>query len=201
MKPNAVIYIHGKGGNAEESEHYRKLFPDHDVIGFAYRAQTPWDAKDEFTDYFIKISNNYNSVTLISNSIGAYFAMNADIGEKVENAFFISPVLDMEKLIKDMMTWANVTENELRQKKEIMTSFGETLSWEYYCYVRKNPITWSVPTHILYGEKDNVTSIETVKQFSEKTGAVLHVMPDGEHWFHTPEQMAYLDQWLLQTLL
>ena len=29
----AIIYIHGKGGNAEEAIHYKSLFSDCDVIG------------------------------------------------------------------------------------------------------------------------------------------------------------------------
>ena len=37
--------------------------------------------------------------------------------------------IDMERLIADMMIWANVTEDELKEKKEIQTTFGETLSW------------------------------------------------------------------------
>ena len=41
---NAVIYIHGKGGNASESEHYKPLFPDYDVIGLDYKTFTPWEA-------------------------------------------------------------------------------------------------------------------------------------------------------------
>ena len=32
----AVIYIHGKGGNAEEAIHYKPLFSDCDVIGLDY---------------------------------------------------------------------------------------------------------------------------------------------------------------------
>lgn len=43
-----VIYIHGKGGNAEESKHYQPLFPESDVIGFDYKSQNPWEAKNEF---------------------------------------------------------------------------------------------------------------------------------------------------------
>ena len=31
-----IIYIHGKGGNAEEANHYRSLFPESDVVGFDY---------------------------------------------------------------------------------------------------------------------------------------------------------------------
>ncbi len=43
----AVVYIHGKGGSAQEAEHYKLLFGDCDVIGFDYSAQSPWEAKDE----------------------------------------------------------------------------------------------------------------------------------------------------------
>jgi len=40
---NAVIYIHGKGGNAAESEHYKPLFPDCEEIGLDYQTFTPWE--------------------------------------------------------------------------------------------------------------------------------------------------------------
>ena len=46
----------------------------------------------------------------------------------VERAWFISPVINMERLITDMMGWAGVTEEELREKGEIPTAFGQTLS-------------------------------------------------------------------------
>ena len=104
----------------------------------------------------------------------------------------------MEKLISDMMTWANVTETELAERKEIPTDFGETLLWDYLCYVRKNPIKWDVPTHILYGEKDSFTSFETIKGFADKTGATLTIMKNGEHWFHSEEQMKFLDKWIIE---
>ena len=42
-----VVYVHGKGGSAEEAEHYRTLFPDSKVLGFDYRAQPPWEARGE----------------------------------------------------------------------------------------------------------------------------------------------------------
>lgn len=197
----AVIYIHGKGGSIAEAEHYKPLFPDRDVIGFDYKAETPWEARSEFAEFFDGIDSSYDSVIIAANSIGAFFAMNADIGKKAEKAYFISPVVDMEKLISDMMAWANVTETELHRRTEIETAFGETLSWEYLCYVRENPIRWDIPTHILYGEKDHLTSFETMSHFAGKIGATLTVMPDGEHWFHTDEQMAFLDKWIREKKL
>ncbi|MDO4471513.1 MAG: alpha/beta hydrolase, partial [Bacillota bacterium] len=116
-------------------------------------------------------------------------------------AYFISPVVDMENLIGNMMLWANVTEDKLREQKEIQTSFGETLSWDYLCYVRENPIIWNIPTHILYGEKDNLTSYETISRFADKIGATLTVMKNGEHWFHTKEQMDFLSDWITASFL
>ena len=43
-----VVYVHGKGGSAQEAEHYKALFPDCEVIGFDYHAQSPWEATEEF---------------------------------------------------------------------------------------------------------------------------------------------------------
>ncbi len=191
-----VIYVHGKGGSAEEAKHYRPFFPDSDVIGFDYCAQTLWEAKDEFSRLFDLHSKGYHSVILIANSIGAYFSMNALAEKNISQAMFISPIVNMEKLITDIMMWSNVTEAELESKKEIPTEFGETLSWEYLCYVRKHPIKWSVPTCILYGGKDNLTSIETISEFTNQIGATLTVIEDGEHWFHTDAQMKALDNWI-----
>lgn len=105
----------------------------------------------------------------------------------------------MEKLIENMMLWADVTEQELAEKLEIPTDFGETLSWKYLCYVREHPISWRVPSRILYGEHDNLTSLETISAFAEKTGAALTAMPGGEHWFHTDEQMRFLDDWITES--
>ena len=40
-----VVYVHGKGGSAQEAEHYKALFPDCEVIGFDYRAQAPYKVR------------------------------------------------------------------------------------------------------------------------------------------------------------
>ena len=75
---------------------------------------------------------------------------------------------------------------------------GETLSWEYLCYVREHPISRSIPTEILYGERDALTSLETVTGFAARINAGLTVLRGGEHWFHTEEQMEALKKWLTE---
>lgn len=192
---NVILYIHGKGGTAAEAEHYKSLFPSCDVVGLDYKGYTPWETKKEIKDAVKSLKSRYDRIILIANSIGAFFCMNAGIDELVWRAYFISPIVDMEKLILDMMLRANITESELQEKGVIQTD-GEELSWKYLSYVREQPIKWKVPTEILYGDKDNLTTYETITEFSRKHNAHLTVMKNGEHWFHTKEQMRFLDNWI-----
>ena len=192
-----MIYVHGKGGSAAEAEHYKALFPEAEVLGFDYRAQTPWEAKAEFPQFFEKQRKQCDRLTLAANSIGAFFSMSSLDETLIDRAYFISPVVDMKNLIENIMLWTGVSERELAEKQEIPTQFGETLSWAYLTYVREHPVLWQGPTRILYGAHDNLTSLETIRAFAEKTGAELTVMPDGEHWFHTERQMQFLDQWIV----
>lgn len=192
-----IIYIHGQGGSADEAVHYQSLFKEYDVVGLEYTSQNPWEANKEFSYLFDSICKDYENVSIIANSIGAYYSMCALSNKKIEKAFFISPVVDMQKLIENMMIWANVSEEELQKKGQIETTFGQSLSWKYLSYAKKQTINWSIPTHILYGENDNLTSFETISKFAKKINATLTVMKDGEHWFHTDNQMTFLDNWII----
>ena len=194
-KENIIIYIHGKGGNAQEAQNYQRYFPETKIYGFNYKSNYPWDAKEEFHKEVSKLSNDYNNIILIANSLGAYFSLVSGIDKFISKAFLISPIVDMERLILDMINWAGTTEAELEQKKTIPVDFGDDLSWEYLQYVRTNKIQWNVPTEVLYGNLDNLQSIETIKKFVHDTDANLTVMEGGEHWFHTEKQLKFLDEW------
>ena len=58
-----VLYIHGKGGNAMEADHYKTLFSGCDVIGIDYHADNPWDVV--FQDKFITNLTSYRKATAI----------------------------------------------------------------------------------------------------------------------------------------
>ena len=198
---NAVIYVHGKGGNAEEANHYKQFFDDNfEIIGFDYKSLNPWDAKIEFINYFNTIISKYNKIYLIANSIGAYFSLISLTDMPIEKAMMISPIIDMESIILNMMKCENITEDKLMSEKEIETSFGEPLSWEYLSYVRKNTIHWDIPTNILFADNDNMTSVDTMTNFANKINANLTTMKDGEHWFHTDEQMNFLANWFKEII-
>ena len=195
---DTVIYIHGKNGSADEADIYKPLFSGYEVTGLDYRAETPRQAAEEFPALFDTACADSGKVLLIANSIGAYLAMHALADRCIARAFFISPIVDMERLILDMMAKSGVSEKELSKCGEMTTIFGESLSWDYLCYVREHPVDWHIPTEIICGENDMLTSIDTMTAFAEKIGAGLTVMPCGEHWFHTDEQMKFLRGWLTQ---
>ncbi len=58
-----IVYIHGKGGSAEEAEHYKALFKNCDVIGFDYTARShcgEMSSRACLTRYAKKILKNFN---------------------------------------------------------------------------------------------------------------------------------------------
>ena len=71
-----IVYVHGKGGSAQEAEHYKSLFPKDEVIGFDYRSQTLWEAKKEFFAFFTTQRSRFEHITLVANSIGAFFGIS-----------------------------------------------------------------------------------------------------------------------------
>ena len=108
-----IVYVHGKGGSAGEAAYYKTLFPNREVIGFDYRSQTPWEAKKEFLAFFSEQRSRCEHLTLVANSIGAFFGISSLDETLVDRAYLISPIVDMEKLICNMMQWSGVTEQEL----------------------------------------------------------------------------------------
>ena len=42
-----ILYVHGKSGSAGESEHYKPLFPNDEVIGLDYHTFSPWETDKE----------------------------------------------------------------------------------------------------------------------------------------------------------
>ena len=91
-------------------------------------------------------------VGLFACSLGACFSLAAYADEPLEQALFLSPVLDMRRLIENMMGWFGVTQERLCRERAIETPTGETLYWDYYCYVKEHPVRrWDTPTSILCG--------------------------------------------------
>lgn len=136
------LFLHGQMGYKEEAEAFAKIvcpkgaqvlgidLPGHGARQGRNEELNPWTVVPELKAVMDWVGVRWDSISLRANSIGAYFAMLAlDAPSK---ALLVSPILDMERLILDMMRWANVTERELSEKGEVATSFGQTLSWAIF---------------------------------------------------------------------
>jgi pimeloyl-ACP methyl ester carboxylesterase len=207
------LFLHGKMGYKEEAEAFAQLacpkgwqvlgidLPGHGERKAEIENFNPWRAVPELTLVMQYMHKRWKQIALRANSIGAWFAMLAYKDETLADCLFVSPIVDMAKLNEDMMGWAGVTKEQLAEKKRIPTNFGETLDWQYYQYAKKNQnLSWTNPTAILYAGKDNLTSRATIDAFAKQHGCALSVMEDGEHWFHTPQQLAVLEQWTREHL-
>lgn len=144
---------------------------------------------------YVKTQGIARQISLFGCSIGAWFSMLAYEEERLLQTLFLSPVVDMERIISNIMTWFSVSETQLLQEQEVQTPV-KTLYWDYYQYVKTHPVRWNHPTALLYGEADNLCEYDCVKQFAGRCNAAMTVMKEGEHFFHTGEQLAFFRQWL-----
>lgn len=138
-------------------------------------------------------------ISVFGCSIGAYFALLAYRDEPIRQALFLSPVVDMKRLIENMMMWFDVSAERLEKEQEVATPIN-TLYWHYYQYVLEHPVRWEQPTVLLYGAKDTLCEYAYVKDFAGRCGATLTVLEDGEHFFHTEKHLDCLREWLREYL-
>ncbi len=203
------LYVHGKCGCKEEAEGFANIacdkgwqvlsidLPEHGERKQEQNGFYPWIVVPQLQSIMAYIKQRWQTVRLMASSIGAWFSMQAYEAETFEKCLFVSPILDMKHLIENMMRWAAVSEAELKEKQEIKTSFGETLSCRYLTYAKDHPIKhWNSPIAILYADKDHLTERSIVDDFCRTYNVQLQVMKDGEHWFHTPEQVEVLNCWI-----
>ncbi len=140
--------------------------------------------------------------SLFGCSMGAYFSLLACGNVPLRQCLFLSPVVDMERLIRGMMAALDVSEARLEREKRIPTPFGQTLDWDYYSYVKARPVNaWKHPTAILHADGDKVSEPAAVAAFAHKFGCRLQTVPDAEHYFHTETHLSVFRQWLRETII
>ncbi|WP_312649609.1 alpha/beta hydrolase [Aminipila sp.] len=142
-------------------------------------------------------------ISLFSCSMGAYFSLLAYRDFGLKQALFLSPVVNMEQIIHNMMAGFGVSEERLQKEKIIELPIGQNLEWDYFSYVKANPIDfeWNTPTAILYGTADNLCEWKEISSFTERYHVNLQVLEQGEHYFHTQEQLAVFNSWIDNNLI
>jgi uncharacterized protein len=206
---SGYIYVHGKDSQKEDAEGFAKIAASkgYQVISFdlpehgARKAEgarlTIQNAVQDLRIISDFVTGKWRNVSLFGSSLGTYFSLVAYRELKFNKCLFQSPILDMENLIQKMMKAFNISEDTLRERQEMATPVGETLSWSYYDYVRENPIVkWDNPTYILYGSNDHLTPRNIVDTFVVNFHCNLDVIQNGEHAFQTKEQKEVFEKWL-----
>ena len=94
-----------------------------------------------------------------------------------------------------------ISEDKLKEQQEIKVAPNKTISWKYLQYAQRHPINiWNNPTAILYGAHDKLISLYTVEEFCTKYDCDLTILKNSEHYFHTPEQLTTLKDWVKDNL-
>lgn len=141
-----------------------------------------------------------SDISLFGCSIGAYFSLLAYRDESIRQTLLLSPIVDMKRIIDNIMAWCGVTVKSLEKQQQVETAV-KVLYWDYYQYVISHPIIWNKPTFILYGTNDTVSEFEYVSRFAESSHAEISLFKDGDHFFHTEKQLAYFRLWLKDNLV
>lgn len=140
------------------------------------------------------------AVSVFGCSMGAYFELLAFADEKIERAWFLSPVTDMERIIRNLMKYCRITEKEFRERVKVENDI-EPLYFPYYAYVKEHPIkSWDHKTFILRGENDALCEYTYVKRFADRFGCELTEQKGGEHWLHTASELDFFRKWLQKRL-
>lgn len=201
------LFIHGQCGNKEEAARFAAVaiprgwqvlsvdLPEHGERRDASRL-LPWVVLPELQAVLHNARTRWPHIAVRANSIGAWFSLLAFAGaadqRPIERCLLVSPLTDMEAMIRCMMAQAGVTEQQLVQAEEIPTATGQTLSAAYLRWAQAHPVRALCPdTAILCAGEDAVLPPHALERFVQENGCRRTVMPNGEHWFHTPEQLAF----------
>jgi len=173
----AFLFIHGNGGSKQEARAFAEVVVPlgYQVIGIDLPVmEGPEKVLSILEQVKQYLKANYKSISIRANSIGAWYSLLAFEGEEIEQALFVSPLLDMKTFIECM-----------EQRDEA-----------YYEWVVNHPITkWSAETYILRPAIDLVVNENVYQSFLSSHKCQVEIVDGGEHWFHTPEQLAALSQW------
>ena len=171
------LFVHGLHGRKEEALAFAEVAvpKGYQILSIDLPVERkPWEVLPRLNEVRDFLYRNGKNVSVRANSIGAWFALLAFQNMKVEQALFVSPILDMKKFI------------ELMPQRED----------DYYEWVVNHPITrWDASTYILRPAVDPVVSEEVGRDFINQHQCQVTLMPNGEHWFHTPEQLAFMKTW------
>ena len=82
-------------------------------------------------------------------------------------------------------------------RDQIRAAYDKACERYNHIYIIANSIGAYFAMHAL---QDTLISRQTVDMFVSSHHAALTVMENGEHWFHTDKQLAFLDGWMKRVI-
>lgn len=202
----ALFYIHGKYGCKEEAGGIAAFLcpAGYTVIAVDLPAKgdcLPWEIVPVLEEIIAGLRAEYAFLAILGISIGAYFTLLTGSVSRADRLLLLSPVVDMASLIGGMMKEAGIGEEELKEKRTIATGSGDILSYDYLTFARSHA-EYSLPSFVsvLTAENDPLSPPGTVKAFAGRYGVHSVLFPEGEHWFHTGEELRARDLWIRDSL-
>lgn len=146
----------------------------------------------------------YSDIGLFACSIGVTFGMIACENECLTQAYFLSPVVNLEQLVLQMMDDEGIDEAQLRVKEFIISPSGSIYHIDYLNFLRQHhTLNWNVQTHILTGEQDPISEVSQVQLFASLYHATFDIVEGAEHYFNRFEEIncfrLWLQDWLVDT--
>lgn len=202
----ALFYVHGKYGCKEEAGGIAALLcpAGYTVLAVDLPAKgdcLPWEICPVLDEIIASLRGECSFLALLGVSIGAYFTLLTASVSLADRLLLLSPVVDMVSLIGGMMEEAGIGEEELKEKRTVVSKNGDLLSYDYLIYAREHA-EYALPpfVSVLTAENDPLAPPEKAKAFAEKYGAYRVQYPGGEHWFHTEEELRARDLWIRDSL-
>ena len=206
------LHVHGKMSSKESAEGLAALAREKgfqtisfDLPRHGERQAEPdrcdiWNGIRDLQTVGEYVFSRWKEVRLYACSLGAFFSLHAFSGHPFEKCLFQSPIVDMAHLIRKMMLWSGIPEEQLEREQEIDTPI-DLLSWKYFQYVLEHPICrWDIPTCILYAGKDELQSRQVMEDFVRNFGCRLTLSENSLHPFMEAADGPIVEQWLRENL-
>ena len=156
----------------------------------------PWKAVPELRALLAELTGRWEQVGFFGSSLGAWFGLLAYPEASLAGALLLSPVVDHGGPDPEDDGLGRRQRGAAGPGGEHPHGLRPDPLLEYLEYVRARPVRlWTAPTEILYGGRDHLTDRAAIEAFARRFDCRLTVEPEGEHWFHTPDQLAAADRW------
>ena len=158
------------------------------------KAFTPMDASPEVRAFARLARSQSTEVSLLANSIGAYFSLCDTPAGTFERAWLISPLLDLEYYIRDIMAEYSVSDEQLEAQTVIDTPRG-VLERSYLRFVEEHPARLNAPSWMIRGDQDEMVPLNALSRFVGAPGVELVQVEGGQHFLGQPPHLDTVVAW------